>query len=77
MYIRPPGDILADSIRKVVEMNNISNAAILFDDTFGMLTLTFSSSLHLLMVALLSDGPEVPELAAERARPPPDQQDEV
>ena len=38
VHIRPPGDVITGIIREVVFRQNITNAAILFDDSFGNLT---------------------------------------
>ena len=35
IQIRPPGDVKPDAFREMVLMQNATNAAILFDDTFG------------------------------------------
>ena len=35
LQVRPPGDILPDVIRSLVENSKISNVAILYDATFG------------------------------------------
>ena len=35
IQIRPPGDVMPDAFREMVLKQNITNAAILFDDTFG------------------------------------------
>ena len=35
IQIRPPGDVMPDAFREMVLMQNATNAAILFDDTFG------------------------------------------
>ena len=35
IQIRPPADIVTGVIRELVSRNNITNAAILFDKTFG------------------------------------------
>ena len=35
IQVRPPGDILPDIIRDLALTNNITNAAILYDSSFG------------------------------------------
>ena len=35
VQMRPPGDIITDVIREIILQNNITNAAILFDETYG------------------------------------------
>ena len=35
VHVKPPGDLLVDSIRKVIDESNITNAAIVFDGFFG------------------------------------------
>ena len=35
VQIRPPGDVITGVIREMISMQNITNAAILFDKTFG------------------------------------------
>ncbi len=35
LHVRPPGDTITMVIRNIIEDNNITNAAIIFDDTFG------------------------------------------
>lgn len=35
VQISPPGDLLPEMIRTLVSNQNITNAAIIFDDTFG------------------------------------------
>lgn len=42
VQLMPPGDIIVQSIRDIVQTQNITNAAIVYDDSFGRLvTLTF------------------------------------
>ncbi len=38
VQVRPPGDTITMVIRNIVEENNITNAAIIFDDSFGICT---------------------------------------
>ncbi len=35
LQLRPPGDTMTVLIRRLVEEHNITNAAIIFDDSFG------------------------------------------
>ena len=35
VQVRPPGDTMTDVLRKLVEDHNITNAAIIFDDSYG------------------------------------------
>ena len=35
VQVMPPGDILAQSVREIVSTQNITNAAVLFDSSFG------------------------------------------
>ena len=35
IQVRPPGDLLPNIIRDLIVRQNISNAAILYDETFG------------------------------------------
>ena len=35
VQIRPPGDVITMSIRTLVSTQNITSAAVLYDDTFG------------------------------------------
>ena len=35
IQIRPPGDVMPDAFREMVLLQNATNAAILFDDTFS------------------------------------------
>lgn len=41
----PPGDIIPEVIRSIVKYMNITNAAILFDESFGILQGKFRASL--------------------------------
>ena len=36
IHLRPPGDTITQVVRNLVKNQNITNAAILFDDQFGM-----------------------------------------
>ncbi len=36
VQVRPPGDVITGVIRQVIDRSNITNAAVLFDDTFVM-----------------------------------------
>ena len=35
IQIRPPGDVMPDAFREIVQRQNAANAAILYDDSFG------------------------------------------
>ena len=35
IHIRPPGDVIPDAFREIVRLQNATNAAILYDDSFG------------------------------------------
>ena len=35
IHIRPPGDVMPDAFREIVRLQNATNAAILYDDSFG------------------------------------------
>ena len=35
IQVRPPGDVMPDAIRDMIMQLNITNAAILFDESFG------------------------------------------
>lgn len=35
IQVMPPGDIIPEVVRSIVEYMNITNAAILYDETFG------------------------------------------
>ena len=39
VQVRPPGDTLNDIVRDLAQLANITNAAILHDDSFGRRTL--------------------------------------
>ena len=54
VHIRPPGDVITGIIREVVSRQNITNAAILFDDTFGKCHFTCFSNFY--NTFLFSDG---------------------
>ena len=35
VQVRPPGDTMTDVLRQLVEDHNITNAAVIFDDSYG------------------------------------------
>ena len=42
VHVKPPGDLLVDSIRKVIDESNITNAAIVFDNFFGKILMAMA-----------------------------------
>ena len=66
VHIRPPGDVITGIIRQIVSRQNITNAAILFDDTFGKLYPIHSlCSFCIFLYVSLSDGLQIPGFALE------------
>ena len=62
MQVRPPGDTINDIVRDLAQLANITNAAILHDDSFGRRTLQIENHVCISCVKQLSVPGEITRL---------------
>lgn len=75
LQVMPPADMIPEVVRSIVTYMNITNAAILYDETFGMWMECVPQTRTYLTSYSCSDGSQVQGPAAEHSHPACDHSD--